>query len=340
MEVRGSGTYGVVIAIDKAHTFRTVIANRGATNTLDIDVDLDVEGGEVIKIEDQQRPKPTVAAKPKQDVQLSLPYSEESIERDAWARAWLLLDVDQYGHVSRLKLLKRPGFGLEKICLEEAFKMRFAPARDHAGRPMKTYVLWTMEWPSWGWLIQGNGTAMRRPKDSDQLHVFTPNVQHGVTHREYVPPEDKGSLVGAETTGADRCFSLGTATALALDSGVRASAPDRSTWISRTVPIATARSQTWPRLNRYPGSRARPLPRRSPRCRRPICGWWKPGPKGRACPGTSRSEPPVPACSRPRSRSCDTTSTSSVPLTTAGRARRISGSSSAMPSTATSGGLV
>jgi hypothetical protein len=177
MEVPIAGTYGVVIAIGKAHTFRTVIAKQGATNTLDIDAELDIEGGEVIKIEDRKRPKPKVAPKPKQDTQKSLPYTDEAIERDAWARAWLLLDIDESGQVTRLKLLKKPGFGLEKICLEEAFKLRFDPAKDHAGRPMKNYMLWTMEWPSWGWLVQGNGTAIRRPPDHRDMHVFTQNVQ-------------------------------------------------------------------------------------------------------------------------------------------------------------------
>ena len=176
MEVPIPGTYGVVIAIGKAHTFRTVIARQGAINTLDIDAELDVEGGEVIKIEDRKRPKPKVAPKPKQDVQKSLPYTDEAIVKDAWARAWLLLDVDEAGRVTRLKLLKKPGFGLEKICLEEAFKLRFDPAKDDKGRPMKNYMLWTMEWPSWGWLVQGNGTAIRRPPDHRDMHVFTQNV--------------------------------------------------------------------------------------------------------------------------------------------------------------------
>jgi len=173
VQVSTPGTYGVVIAVGKAHTFRTVMVKEGVTNTLDVDVELDTSGGEVIKIDDQKRPQPAVKAKPKQDERLSLPYSEEAVERDAWARAWLLLDVDEAGQVTRLKLLKKPGFNLEKICLEEAFKLRFDPARDAAGQRMKTYVLWSMEWPSWGWLVQGNGTVMRRPKDSDQVNMVS-----------------------------------------------------------------------------------------------------------------------------------------------------------------------
>jgi hypothetical protein len=40
---------------------------------------------------------------------------------------------------------------------------------------MKTYMLWTMEWPAWGWLIQGNGVAVRRPADHYDLHSLSGN---------------------------------------------------------------------------------------------------------------------------------------------------------------------
>ena len=189
LQVQTIGTHGVVIAIDKAHVFRTVLVQQGATNTLDIDVELDIEGGEVIKIEDKRRPVPKVKPKPKKDPLLSLPYSEEAVERDAWARAWMLLDVDERGTVTRLKLLKRPGFDLDRICIEESFKLTFDPALDDKGRPMKTYMLWTMEWPSWGWLIQGNGTAVRRPPDSNELHVHAQNIRdHGLARANWARP--------------------------------------------------------------------------------------------------------------------------------------------------------
>lgn len=186
VQVTTLGTHGVVIAIGKAHTFRSVLVKPGATNTLDIDVELDSEGGEVIKIEDKKRPLPAVKPKPLGDPRASLPYSDEAVERDAWARAWLLLDVDETGAVSRLKMLKRPGFALERICIQKAFELRFSPALDGTGRPMKTYVLWTMEWPSWGWLVQGNGTAVHRPNDADELHGYAQNVRQGVEGSDLV----------------------------------------------------------------------------------------------------------------------------------------------------------
>ena len=193
-KVDGSGTYGVVIAIDKAHVFRTVLVARGQTNMLDIEVELDTQGGEVIRIEDKKRPIPKVKPKPQKDPNLSLPYSEEAVERDAWARAWLLLDIDETGQVTRLKLLKKPGFDLDRIAIEEAFKLRFDPAKDKDGRPMKTYILWTMEWPSMDWLIQSGGTAIRRPNDVEALDVMASNIRTaGLDRANWARPDAAGT---------------------------------------------------------------------------------------------------------------------------------------------------
>lgn len=193
-KVNGFGTYGVVMAIDKAHTFRTVLVARGQENTLDIEVELDTEGGEVIKIEDRKRPQPKVKPKPQKDPTLSLPYSDEAVERDAWARAWMLLDVDERGQVTRLKLLKKPGFDLDRIAIEEAFKLTFDPALDEQGRPMKTYILWTMEWPAWGWLIQSGGTAVRRPADVQPLDVMATNIRNnGLARANWARPLASGT---------------------------------------------------------------------------------------------------------------------------------------------------
>jgi hypothetical protein len=169
VEVSSAGAYGVVIGIDKAHAFRTVLVQPNAETTLDIDVELDTMGGEVINIVDPKRPRPAVKAKPQKDPRLTPPYSDEAISRDAWARAWLLLDIDETGQVTRVKLLKAPGFDLDKICLETAFALTFDPAKDGEGRPMKQYLLWSMEWPAWGWLVQGAGGTVRIPTEEDPV---------------------------------------------------------------------------------------------------------------------------------------------------------------------------
>jgi hypothetical protein len=171
------GALSVVIAVDKIHTYRQVLVKAGTSTALDVEVETDISGGEVIKIVDRKLPAPAVAPKPTKDINLSLPYSDEAMERDAWGKAWLLLDVDETGKVTRIKILKRPGFGLDQIAIDEAFKLKFDPARDAAGKPIRTLLVWSMEWPSYGWLVSEQGTTSRRPPDADAMlyHARSPN---------------------------------------------------------------------------------------------------------------------------------------------------------------------
>src|SRR4029450_9881483 len=65
--------------------------------------------GEVIRIRGKQ-PKP---ARPRNHSAIKAPpYSDRAIARNAWTRAWMLLDVDARGRVVRLKFMKRPGYGV------------------------------------------------------------------------------------------------------------------------------------------------------------------------------------------------------------------------------------
>jgi len=165
------GAYSVVIAVGRVHTYRQVLIADRASTTLDVEVETDIAGGEVINIIDRKLPAPAIPPRPTNDNgRKSLPYSPQAMERDAWARAFLLLDIDEKGEVSRLKLLKRPGFDLDQIAIDEAFKLKFEPARDAKGRPIRTYIVWDMEWPSWGWLVQGNGTAAGRPSEHNEIY--------------------------------------------------------------------------------------------------------------------------------------------------------------------------
>ncbi len=91
-------------------------------------------------------PKPTSSP-------LAIPeYSDAAIDKNAWAKAWLLLDIDATGAVTRVKFLKRPGFELDPIALRTAFALAFEPARDHADRPVRALMLWSFEWPSYFWM--------------------------------------------------------------------------------------------------------------------------------------------------------------------------------------------
>src|SRR5512138_1205894 len=69
--------------------------------------------GETIEIHDPL--PPPVLPKAKKDARILPKYSDDAVLSDAWEKAWLLLDVDTTGSVTRVKMLKRPGHDLEKI---------------------------------------------------------------------------------------------------------------------------------------------------------------------------------------------------------------------------------
>lgn len=118
--------------------------------------------GETIHVEGKA--PPGTPPKPAKKYHAIAPhYSDYAIEHDTWARAWLLLDIDARGVVTRVKLVRRPGADLDQIAIETAMKMRFEPARDALGAPKASRLLWTIEWPSWGWLIAHEGLATKIP---------------------------------------------------------------------------------------------------------------------------------------------------------------------------------
>lgn len=144
-----------------------------------------VQAGEVIVIEGRAPPstppKPTNVVKTK-----APPYSDAAILSDAWTKAWMLLEIDERGTVTRFKFLKKPGYELEEIATAEVFKLRFAPATDGSGRPMKTTLLWQIEWPSAWWLSTFVGTRSAMPK----VVGFPPRRQD-----DYVPCRGSGPML-------------------------------------------------------------------------------------------------------------------------------------------------
>ena len=127
----------------RSSTRVTVVPDRLAQVTGKVDS----SDGEVIVIREKLRPP--VPAKPQQLQRLkTAPYSARAIDADAWTRAFLLLDIDETGTLRRIKWLKRPGFDLEKIALSEVKKVKFAPARDATGKPIRSLLVWDIEWPS------------------------------------------------------------------------------------------------------------------------------------------------------------------------------------------------
>jgi hypothetical protein len=121
------------------------------------------QSDEVIVI-DEKPPKPAVEARPvNYSARKAPPYSDAAIEQDAWTRAWLLLDIDPRGAVTRFKFLKRPGYDLEDVAARQVFGLRFEPALDARGKPQRTWMIWLIEWPSYGWLIDRLGVASGMP---------------------------------------------------------------------------------------------------------------------------------------------------------------------------------
>ncbi len=158
----GSGTYSVTVASGSEHaTDAVTIAKNGHAS---LTFELTEGGGEVIVIHD--RPKPTYA-KSLKDPRVLPPYSDEAVLTNTWSKAWLMLDVDANGAVTRMKFLKRPGHDLDKIAVATAFETKFTPARDGAGNPAPSFIVWPIEWPSYWWLADRFGQVKRMPSDVD-----------------------------------------------------------------------------------------------------------------------------------------------------------------------------
>jgi len=148
-----AGAYKVLFAY--GHTQQLVsielLAGRGGT----LDAKLNSASGETIVVRDPVKPKRMPKAK-NYAPSKAPPYSDAAVTSDTWTRAWLLLDIDQNGNVVRFKWLKRPGFDLEKIAEAEVWKIKFDPALDADGKPMRVQALWKFEWPAVGWLNMMN----------------------------------------------------------------------------------------------------------------------------------------------------------------------------------------
>jgi len=129
-------------------------------NTFDAKLDVDSES--VIFIRERKAVVPPKMVKDARR-KIAPEYSDAAIEKDAWTRAWLLLDIDDRGTVRRVKMLNAPGYDLESIALKQAFRTQFEPARDTNGRPVRSMLVWTIEWPSYWWMIMWEGVATRIP---------------------------------------------------------------------------------------------------------------------------------------------------------------------------------
>jgi hypothetical protein len=173
------GTYILIFVYGTARSSGRVVVEPGRMAMLDGKVD--ATEGEVIVIRDRIRP-PVPPRPTNYKPQKAPPYSDRAVLEDAWTKAWLLLDISTTGEVTRIKWLKRPGYDLENIAIAEVKKLKFDPARDSSGKPVRTWLLWSIEWPSAWWLDKFVGTRSGMPP-----------IVHG-NHRkdDYIPCKGSG----------------------------------------------------------------------------------------------------------------------------------------------------
>ncbi len=154
------GSYILIFVYGTARTSGRAVVEAGKPAVLDGKVDS--TEGEVIVIRDKMKlpvpPRP-INHKWKK----APPYSSRAVLSDAWTKAWLLLDIDRHGNLLRIKWLKRPGYDLENIAISEVSKLKFEPARDSSGKAVRTWLIWSIEWPSAWWLDKFVGTRSGMP---------------------------------------------------------------------------------------------------------------------------------------------------------------------------------
>jgi hypothetical protein len=176
----GSGEVPFTVEYGGAHASRTLIIADAQTTVADVTLAIDI--GEVIHVED--RLVAPVGPKPLADPGILPRYSDEAIVSDTWARAWILLDIDERGSVTRVKWLKRPGHDLDKIAIEAAIATKFEPARDQHDRPKHSLLVHLIEWPSYWWLVTSEGMANHRSYARNQSVDSPINGSTGLAPRD------------------------------------------------------------------------------------------------------------------------------------------------------------
>ena len=109
--------------------------------------------GDVETVEMRETLPPAVQPKPLTPTWIVPDYSNLAEDKNTWARAWLLLEVNVNGDVTRVNLLDKPGLDLDKIAIRDALKLKFEPARDRANKTVPAMVVWTYEWPPYFWMV-------------------------------------------------------------------------------------------------------------------------------------------------------------------------------------------
>ena len=180
--VEGPGTYYVTFALpDHRIGYKVQVADGGSTH-----FDGKIDRGEVIEIHDIPFKRPPIMPQPEHKLALLPEYSDTMVEHDTWVKAWLLLDIDEQGSVVRAKFLNRPGHDLDQIAIDTALGLKFSPAYDGLGKPMRTLIAYPIEWPSYWWLVATAGMTVRMPPPYIVAHQ--PCAGSGPLHMDSVHP--------------------------------------------------------------------------------------------------------------------------------------------------------
>ena len=150
-----------------------------------------VDGLETIELKDAL--PPAKFAKALTDHTIIPEYTDEMMDKNAWARAWLLLEVNDAGVVSRVKLINPPGFALDAIAVRDAFKLKFEPARDRSDKPVRSQMLWTFEWPAFWWMKDGRFPLRKIPREAYRVRCRGTGPTHDV-YRDCSPPNLSAAL--------------------------------------------------------------------------------------------------------------------------------------------------
>jgi len=187
-----SGTYDVLAIFGEARWFHAkVVVETGKVVQLPGALAV---GAEVVTIHEHiDSLKHTPPEAVRASVKPILPYSDEAMDQNVWAVGWVLLDVDDKGEVTGFRSLHRPGHGLDAIAEREVFLLRFDPARDAAGKPMASKILWKLEWPAFHYAkdhellgIGGQGAKVTRNQEEAKSEaesdaVMNPNLPLGTS---------------------------------------------------------------------------------------------------------------------------------------------------------------
>ncbi|HEY4239549.1 MAG TPA: hypothetical protein VGM88_07020 [Kofleriaceae bacterium] len=171
------GEYHVVFVLGTTTAEKHVAIQEN--NFLKLDAGLDLPGEEIhVTGTAPFLPAAPVMPKPHTDPRKTPPYSDRLALSDDWKRQWVLLEVDERGHVARFKWLNHvPTPDLAPIAEKYALALTFTPGEDGHGHAVRTQVVWPMEWPSWGWLVMMTGVATGVPRHSLPGPVGNPELR-------------------------------------------------------------------------------------------------------------------------------------------------------------------